>query len=138
MELIRKPAKARVEIELELLAGLDPDELSASRWLVRSGERRHGATAAALPRPHVHAAAALLDEIGRSIRDDDSRQREMIAEGAAIVVRSRSRARRLSRGGIPPACSRIQIVPRACISLAMRQFRSSTPEPHSELKEDWK
>ncbi len=86
MELVRKPAQARVEIELERLGGLDPDELSSSRWLVRGGERRHGATAAAPPRPHVHAATALLDEIGRWSRDDDPHQREMIADARPLLL----------------------------------------------------
>ena len=80
MELVRKPAQARVEIELELLGGLGADELSSSRCLVRGGERRHGATAAALPQPHVDAAAVLFDEIGRWIRNDDAHRRQMIAE----------------------------------------------------------
>jgi hypothetical protein len=46
MEFIRKPAKPRVEIELERLAGLDADELSSSRRRVRNGECGNRATAA--------------------------------------------------------------------------------------------
>jgi hypothetical protein len=134
MELIRKRAKARVEIELELLGGLDPDELSASRGLVRSGERGHGATTATPLRPHVDAAAALLDQIGRGIRDDDAHQREMIAEARPLLLCEATH----SRWKCGQSCSRIQLALRACISSAKRQFRSSTPERNSELKEDWK
>jgi hypothetical protein len=137
MELVGKPAQARVEIELELLGGLDPDELSSSRWLVRNGECGHGATAATPLRPHVHAAAALLDEIGRGIRDDDSHQREMIAEARPLLL-ARAPLRGTHARWDPAACGRFQIVLRACISSAKRQFRSSTPERISELKEDWK
>ena len=72
MELVREPGEASVEKKLELLGGLDADELSSSRRFVRSGQRGHGATAATLRRPHVDAAAALFDEIGRRIRDYDS------------------------------------------------------------------
>jgi hypothetical protein len=64
VELIGKPAQARVEIELERLGGLDADELSSSRSLARTGERRHRITATTPPRPHVNAATALLDQIG--------------------------------------------------------------------------
>jgi hypothetical protein len=84
MELIRKPAKPRVEIELERLADLDPDELSSSRRLVRNGECGNRATAATRSGPHVNPSAAVLDEIGRRIRDDESHHREMIAEARPL------------------------------------------------------
>src|SRR5437016_5312536 len=84
MEFIRKPAQACLEIELERLAGLEPHELSSSRSLGRGGERRHGATAVAALQPHIDVTAVLLDQIGRWIRDDDSHQREMIADASPL------------------------------------------------------
>jgi hypothetical protein len=118
MELIRKPAQMRVEIKLELLAGLDLDELSVSGSLVRSGKRGHGATAAALLRPQYRRPplSSIRSEAGFETTLASTRNAR---RGTAIVVRSRSPPRRLTRVA---AGSRIQIALLACISQVRRRF----------------
>ena len=76
MELVGQPGKARVEIEVELLGRFDAYELLPAGRLGRSGKGRHRATAATPVEPNVDAAAALFDELGRWIGDDDTHNRE--------------------------------------------------------------
>jgi hypothetical protein len=72
MELIGEPGNARVEVELELLIGFDAHELLSPWRLARSAKHRDPATAATLLEPDVDAAAALFDEFGGRIGDDDA------------------------------------------------------------------
>ncbi len=72
MELVGEPRHARVDVELELLIGFDAYELPSRGRLARGAKRRDPTAAATLIEPDVNAAAALFDQFGGGIGDDDA------------------------------------------------------------------
>jgi hypothetical protein len=74
MELVGEPEYAFVEVELEVLLGIDADELPSPVRLTRGAECRDSAAAATPLEPNEDAATALFDEFCGRIGNDDTHQ----------------------------------------------------------------